>query len=200
MIFDEGDLEKTFHIRYLPSLAYQNWRVERDIVNLCKIAYQKEKVGNLALWLGKFHAKELEQANVPDITIQWMNEKMGYGVITHKFIRKWEFVGEYTGLVRRRRLIFPNLNDYCFMYPRHWISHKLFVIDSESNGNFTRFINHSDHPNLESVAVFKDGVFHIIFRAVEDIMPETELAYDYGDLYWQKREKVLERNPCQVFS
>lgn len=200
VIYDVEALEKEFKIRYLPHLEYQNWRVESDIRKLCQSAYEKEKVGNLALWLGKLHARELDEAKVPDITIQWMNEKMGYGVITHKFIRKWDFVGEYTGVVRRRRLIFPNLNDYCFMYPRHWVSHKLYAIDSEAQGNFTRFINHSDYPNLESVAVFKDGVFHIIFRAVQDIMPGSELAYDYGDIYWTKREKIIEKKPSHVLT
>jgi SET domain-containing protein len=174
--------------------------VENDLWNFCRKALEKERIGSLALWLGKFHAKEMDEARVPDITIQWMNEKMGYGVITHKFIRKWDFVGEYTGLVRRRRLIFPNLNDYCFMYPREWVSYKLYAIDSADQGNFTRFINHSDFPNLESVAVFKEGLFHIIFRAVQDILPGTELSYDYGDVYWNTRQKVHEKKPAQILT
>jgi SET domain-containing protein len=198
--FDVPGLEKFFEIHYLPHLTYANWKVEQDIRSLCAQADKKNKVGGLARWLGKLHAREMDEALIPDVTIKWMNEKMGYGVITNRFIRKWAFIGEYTGLVRRRRFIFPNLNDYCFMYPTEWISHKLFTIDSEQQGNYTRFINHSDFPNLESVSVFKDGVFHIVFRAIQDILPGSELSYDYGDVYWRKREKVLEKRMDQVFT
>ncbi len=199
-IYDVHELEKLFDIHYLPHLDYQNWRVENDLKKQCERAFQNGRVGNLALWLGKFHGTAMDLALVPDITIIYVNDNVGYGVITNKFIRKWDFVGEYTGVVRRRRFIFPNLNDYCFMYPRHWISRKLYCIDSEREGNFTRFINHSDYPNLESVAVFKDGFFHIIFRAVQDILPGQELAYDYGDVYWTKREKVVEQKPIRVLT
>lgn len=132
----------------------------------------------------------METSAVIDVSIRWICPDMGYGVFTNGFLKKWQFVGEYTGVVRRRRLIFPNLNDYCFMYPREWISPKLFTIDSEREGNFTRFINHSDTPNLESVAVFKGGVFHIVFRTTEDILPGKELVYDYGPVYWRKRKKL----------
>jgi SET domain-containing protein len=191
------DFEANFGVRYLPQLEYADWRVERHIKKLCAYALKKDRVGQLALWLGKLHAKELAEGRIPDIEIEWISEEMGYGAFTNRPIKKWEFVGEYTGIVRRRRWVFPNLNDYCFMYPREWISHRLYTIDSEKEGNFTRFINHSDTPNLESVAVFKDGVFHILFRAVEDILPGKELVYDYGPVYWNKRKKVIPLPLCK---
>lgn len=191
-IFTKQELEKHFDFTYRPVLEYSNWKVETFLRKKSATAYVKNHIRPIAIWLGKLHAKKMEEAAIPDITIQWLGAKKGYGVITNEKIKKWGFVGEYTGLVRRRRIIFPDLNDYCFMYPREWLSLKPFTIDSEKEGNFTRFINHSDFPNLESVGVFYDGCMHIIFRAIKDIEIGTELSYDYGDVYWDKRIKLDE--------
>lgn len=187
--------EELFGVTYLPSTTFANWEVERWIRKKCAIALQKGDIGNLALWLGKLHAKVLAEPLIPEVTIRYINDTMGYGVFTDAPLKQWQFIGEYSGVVRRRKILFPNLNDYCFMYPREWPTFptfwKAFTIDSEKEGNFTRFINHSDTPNLESVGIFYGGFMRIIFRAIRDIEIGEELAYDYGDLYWRNRHKSL---------
>ena len=190
--------EELFELSYFPQLEFADWEVESWIRHKCAWAHKKGYIGQLALWLGKLHGHQIEEGDIKDITIRWINENIGYGAFTERPFKKWEFIGEYTGLLRRRSLLFSDLNDYCFMYPREWVSYKLYAIDSADQGNFTRFINHSDFPNLESVAVFKDGLFHIIFRAIQDILPGSQLSYDYGDVYWNTREKVHEREPVWV--
>lgn len=185
----ETRFEEVFGVRYFPHLEYADWTVERIIRKLCGKAEKAGKIGELALWLGKLHGKAIDEAKVPDITIRWIGENIGYGLFTNKPLSQWEFIGEYTGILRRRRLIFPDINDYCFMYPKEWISLKAFTIDSVATGNFTRFINHSDTPNLESVSVYHGGIFHIIFRAIKEIPAGTQLTYDYGDIYWRSRKK-----------
>ncbi len=198
--YSQRDFELFFGIRYIDCLEYADWKVEQQVRKLCAGAERKGWVGNLAKWLGQLHAKEMDDALVPDVTVRFISKQKGYGVITNCFIKKWAFIGEYTGLVRRRRIFFPKLSPYSFQYPKEWRSLKYFSIDSEKEGNITRFINHSDYPNCESVSVFKDGVFHIIFRATEDIMPGTELIYDYGESYWNKRIKIPEKQPVHVFT
>lgn len=188
------EFERLFEIDYYSHLEFANWEVEQWIKKRCKKALKRGKVGDLALWLGKLHGKAIDDAYVPDITLRWINEKIGYGIFANGPLMKWSFIGEYTGLLRRRNLFFPNVNDYCFMYPREWIAYKAFTIDSQQQGNFTRFINHSDSPNLESVAIFHGGIFHIIVRTIRDISAEEELTYDYGDIYWQRRRKITSSN------
>lgn len=184
--------EELFEVRYMPHLEFANWEVERWVRRLCAHSHRKGHIGQLALWLGKLHGKQLEQGAVPDLTIRWIDESIGYGAFTNRPLKKWEFIGEYTGILRRRRLIFPDINDYCFMYPRESFSFKAFTIDSDKQGSLTRFINHSDYPNCESVSVFHGGIFHIIFRATQEIPAGTELKYDYGDIYWSRRKKLPE--------
>lgn len=184
--------EELFEIRYLPHLAFADWEVEQWMRKKCAWARRKGRIKQLNLWLGTLHGTQIEKAEIPDITIRWIGDHMGYGVFTNRPLKKWEYIGEYTGILRRRTLLFPNINDYCFMYPQEWISLKAFTIDGQKQGNYTRFINHGDHPNCESVAVYHDGIFHIIFRATQEIPAGSELTYDYGSVYWSRRKKLAE--------
>ncbi len=191
--------EELFELHYLEKLAFENWEVERWIKEQCAGAEKKGRIGKLALWLGKLHGSQLDRGEIPDLTIRWIGERIGYGIFTNKPFKKWEFIGEYTGLLRRRQYFIRNINDYCFMYPRAWLTLKSFTIDSAKQGNFTRFINHSDQPNCESIAVFHDGIFHIMFRTIQEIPAGTELSYDYGDIYWSRRKK-LQTPPEELIS
>ncbi|MCH9625106.1 MAG: hypothetical protein S4CHLAM123_02750 [Chlamydiales bacterium] len=182
-------VEELFGLSYYPHLEYANWKIEHYVRSKCKQAHKKGKIEEAALWLGTLHAEKLASPFIPDVTIQWIHESIGYGVFTNRAISKWGFIGEYTGLLRRRNLMFPDLNDYCFMYPRKWWTSIPLTIDSEKQGNFTRFINHSDIPNCESVSVLYDGTFHIMFRAIRAISAGEQLTYDYGGLYWRRRDK-----------
>lgn len=184
--------EELFGIRYCHHLEFANWEVESWMRRACAKAYKRGKIGQLALWLGRLHGKEIDEKTVPDITIRWIGEEIGYGAFASRAYKKWEYIGEYTGILRRRKLIFPDVNDYCFMYPTAWVSLKAFTIDSKDQGCSTRFINHRDMPNCESVAVFHDGLYHIIFRTTQAIAAGTEFTYDYGDIYWHRRKKLPE--------
>lgn len=188
------DFKELFGVTYLPETTFEHWETEAWVRKKCAAALKKQKIKPLALWLGKLHAKILEKPQTPDCTIYYINETIGYGVLTNQPLKQWHCIGEYAGVVRRRSLLFPDLNDYCFMYPREWVSWKALTIDSEKEGNFTRFINHSDTPNLESVGVFYNGFMRIVFRALRDIAAGEELSYDYGEVYWYHRNKVTYAN------
>ena len=66
-----------------------------------------------------------------------------------------------------------------------------FVIDAEKGGNLTRFINHSDQPNLEPIGVFWKGSLHIILRSLKKIQKGEQLTYDYGADYWSRRKDKI---------
>ncbi len=189
--------EELFGVTYLKALTFENWEVESWVRKKCLRADKRGKIGELARWLGTYHAKELAQGDIPDVAIRWMHEKIGYGLFTTKPFKKWQYIGEYTGILRRRSFLFPDINDYCFMYPSQWIPTRSFTIDSKKHGNYTRFINHKDEPNCESVSVYHDGVFHILFRTIKDIPAGVELTYDYGGSYWERRKKLKDKEPLE---
>ena len=189
--------EELFGFTYLKELTFADWDAEQWLRKKCARAYKKGKIGQLAQWLGKYHAKDLAEGKIPNIAIRWMHEKIGYGLFATQMFKKWQYIGEYTGLLRRKNLFSPNINDYCFIYPRQWIATRAYTIDSEKHGNYTRFINHCDSPNCESVSVYHDGVFHIVFRAINDIPAGEELTYDYGEIYWLRRKKLKEEEKIE---
>lgn len=177
-------------LELLPKAEFQDWRVEHVIRKRCKTLLKKGKVDPFSLWLGKWHAREIEEEKLPSLHLQWINPAMGYGLFTKKALPKWSYLGLYGGLIRPRGRFFPNVNDYCFAYPktRHWLFP--YTIDSGSFGNHTRFINHSDRPNTEALTIIHDEIFQILFRTSKDVKANEELLVDYGPLYWRHRKKL----------
>ena len=177
---DPRDFTALFGVRYLPQLLCSDWRVERYLRQRCSQAHKRGAIDELGLWLAQLHKKELVEGPDIDITIRWMDARMGYGLWTNSEIPAWHYIGEYTGVLRRRTLLKVDVNDYCFQYPRSWLGLRAFTIDSALQGNHTRFINHSDSPNVESRAFFHEGLFHIALRSIRAIPRGSQLTYDYG--------------------
>lgn len=183
------------HFTFLPALTFPHWQVEKTVRALCAKADKKHRISPLARWLGQLHKRDLLSPPMPPIAVCWINSYIGYGVFAREAIPAWTYIGEYTGILRRRQAIWMDENDYCFRYPIPFFSLRYFTIDSGQQGNFTRFINHSDNPNVEAIGAFQDGLFHIVIRTIRDIQPGEELCYHYGPLYWKHRKKREEFVP-----
>lgn len=188
-------MQELLNFNYLPSLTFQHWKVEKQVRTLCLKAEKKNLIPQVARWLGQLHRQEILSPTIPPITICWLNAVVGYGVFAMQDLPAWSYIGEYTGILRRRKIIFSNINDYCFRYPISSWSFKYYTIDSAMSGNFTRFINHSDQPNVESFGVFCEGLYRIIVRTTRPIKKGEELCYHYGPLYWKHRQKQEEFIP-----
>ncbi|WP_100934249.1 SET domain-containing protein [Candidatus Chlamydia corallus] len=181
--------------RFLPSLVFSDWRVEQQIISFCRKAKKRRLISPLAKWLGKLHKQDLLRPPTLPVSVCWINSHIGYGVFAHDEIAPWTYIGEYTGILRRRQAIWMDENDYCFRYPMPLFTLRYFTIDSGNQGNITRFINHSDQPNAEAVGIFNDGLFHVIIRTIAPIHAGQEICYHYGPLYWKQRKKREEFIP-----
>ncbi|NGX50353.1 MAG: hypothetical protein K1060chlam2_00198 [Chlamydiae bacterium] len=137
--------------------------------------------------LGKRYIDQIESAYLPEISLHDLGEKVGYGLFAEESIPPGAYVGEYTGLVRKndRRYSAP-MNNYCYEYPVLDELERSYVIDA-TDGNFTRFINHSYDPNLKPVHLYHLGYFHLIFLAIREIKKGEQLCYNYGKHYWYVR-------------
>ncbi|ANH78675.1 SET domain-containing protein [Candidatus Chlamydia sanziniae] len=183
------------HFQFFPSLVFADWQVEKSIRRICHKAEKRQLISPLAKWLGQLHKQHLLLPPSPPITVCWINSYIGYGVFARRDIPSWTYIGEYTGTLRRRQAIWMDENDYCFRYPLPLLTLRYFTIDSGTQGNFTRFINHSDKPNAEALGIFYDGLFHVIIRTIERIHAGQEICYHYGPLYWKHRKKRMEFIP-----
>ena len=191
-IHSPADFEKALHIRYLSELQFDSEEIRKIVERKCERALAKEWITPRQKWLGHYYAEGIRGKVALDLAIAWMSEGVGYGLWTNRDILPQTFIGEYTGLLRKRKFWGRWKNRYCFDYtigPRRSTS---LVIDCKNSGNHTRFINHSSHSNLDLVSVYYEGMIHVILIANKAIPAGTQLFYDYGEEYWTKREKPLE--------
>ena len=189
MITNENYLDffENQKIIYLPQNEYVSESVRSAVYKRCALVDRKRKVERERRWLGGYYAKELESELFAPFEIKRMSARMGYGVFARADLLPRAFIGEYTGYVRRKKLLFAKSSDYCFGLETNmgWPG---YVIDAEKGGNMTRFLNHSETPNLEPVAIFHKGLIRIILRTLHRIAKGQQLTYDYGVDYWLKRE------------
>lgn len=182
----ENEIEEKFSISYLNHLEFSDSSILEKVIKRCKRKLSWKKHAKVNFWnCSLFEKSLLEKQSVP-IEIKKVNPIVGYGVFAKETIPYLSFVGEYTGIIRKRHRKRDSLNDYVFGYvigPHN----TPWVIDAEKKGNFTRFINHSFTPNLTSRWLISDGIAHIILFANKRIPAGEQLTYDYGPYYWRKR-------------
>ncbi len=184
-----------FKIGYLCSIGFKDSKTQEKIEKRCAKALRKGWITSRQKWLGDYHAQGI-RGNIPlDLTIAWIDEEIGYGVWTNVDIPAQAYIGEYTGILRKRFFCGRWKNHYCFDYNIGEGRSSGYVIDAQDFGNYTRFINHSFEPNLEPVSTYCDGLIHVILYAPKFISAGTQLCYDYGEDYWKKRgiPKQLEK-------
>lgn len=185
--FSISELEKEIGIHWFPILQFESLKISQKVLKRSAKAIQKKQFIQKARWLGMYYQKEIAEGYLPNISIRWLGEQWGFGVFAEKEIPAGRFVGEYTGMVRKRKRLADKKNNYCFEYTIGDWRRNPYVIDAEKQGNHTRFINHSDEPNLETFSVFSGEAMHIILITKNIIKSGDELCYDYGDGFWKKR-------------
>jgi SET domain-containing protein len=181
-----SELENRFKITYIKDLEFFDAKILEKIKKKSKKKLKRNKNYNTNNWVLHLFEKPLTQKKEIPYLIKRVNPLVGYGVFAVKNIPELSFIGEYTGIVRKRRFWGEFSNDYVFSYSigpddTPW------VIDAKEKGNFTRFINHSYEPNLTSRWIIFDGIAHIILFANRLIREGEQLTYDYGPKYWKKR-------------
>lgn len=181
------DFERIRGHAYLPELEFKSAKTLRRIQKQCARSLKKGVITSEIKWLGALYAEQIRRNHVADVSVRWIDERLGHGLFAEKTIEAGEYVGKYAGVVRRLSMIYKNFNDYCFFYPTSDLYFHQHIIDGKDKGNELRYANHSDIPNCEARTAFCDGILHIIVRAVEDIHPGTQITYDYTIDFWQTR-------------
>lgn len=137
-------------------------------------------------WVSSLYAKNVLAQQSISFYLKEVNPLVGYGVFAKKPIPYLGYIGEYAGELRARRGRKDLQNNYIFGYMVGFFGTP-WIIDAEKKGNFTRFLNHSFHPNVSSRGFVVDGIYHVIFFANKAIKVGDQLTYDYGPTYWNKR-------------
>lgn len=180
------DFEKRVGIRYVNALIFEKEEYREKLIKKAQKKLKHPPVRQMNAWTLALHQKAIEHPKEDLFYIRWINSYLGYGVFAAQDIPALCYIGEYTGLVRKRRFHKYRFNDYVFGYVAAG-KNTPYIIDAKEQGNFSRFINHSDAPNLTSRWVVKEGLTHIILFANKFIPKDKQLSYDYGDTYWRSR-------------
>lgn len=178
--------EKT-KITFLTSLLFYNEKTFLKVKELIKKKVQQNKISHRAKIVGKKFSEKIEEGYVEDVYIKRINNHKGFGLFAHCDFSQGIFIGEYVGLIRPCTIFFANVNEYCFRYPLYKIGWKIYTIDAEKFCNETSFMNHSDHPNCESIVALHGDLLHVCIFTKEAIKKDEELTYDYGNDLWRLR-------------
>ena len=184
------EFEQKLGIVYLDELEFESIDILKTVVNKCSKRLEKKKFKRMNRWTLALYRDAMHQTQRHSIYVRFIDPFLGYGVFAAHDLPALTYVGEYTGVVKRRHIRKQRVNNYIFGYvtgPKQ----TPFVIDAQDKGNFVRFINHSDEPNLTSRWVIEGGVTHIILFANQPIKKDKQLTYDYGKYYWRSRSCPL---------
>lgn len=107
----------------------------------------------------------------------------GKGLFAKELLRAGDTVGHYTGkiLTDRQANRMPYVDsDYML-----WVCTDCNILGEGALANYTRFINHSDHPNAMIVTStrWKKARIEVLKR----ISPGAEILMDYGPDYWEAK-------------
>jgi len=179
--------EQHIGIKYLNSLFFEKEAYKTKIIQKADKYLKRSNLKKMNSWTLALHKMAMEQPKEDLFYIRWINTYLGYGVFAAQDIPALCYIGEYIGIIRKRRFRKDRFNDYIFGYVVAG-RNTSYVIDAKEQGNFTRFINHNGvHPNLTSRWVIKNRITHIIFFANKLILKDQQLTYDYGEYYWRSR-------------
>lgn len=190
-LLSRAQFKHFFHVKYCDHLFFPDYLFLQKVLKDCPWIIRKSFLGEENRLQGLQYQNELSQGTIEKVAIQWIDAELGYGLFALQDLPENTYIGEFTGLVRRLSRRNPNQNVYCFHYPTRFWSWNYTVVDALMYGNETRFINHSDTPNLHPFCVWERNFLHIIFLTKEPIQAGTQLTYNYGKDFWKHRHKIL---------
>lgn len=164
-----------FGVRYLDHLEYE--------VPIALLGDASEK-NPTARFNSQWYVNALKQGYVAPVYIAFVSDEVGYGIFAAQNISRGQLIGEYTGIVKKVDFS-NNIKDYDYAWG--FPPPTKCIVDSKDAGNFTRFINHSDNPNVIMIYVRINKCWHLAYVANQDIKKDQQILAHYGNPYWKGR-------------
>lgn len=184
--FEKNDHLESLNIEYLAQPIFESWDPFDEILTHTQKAKNDEIISSERIWMGVYYDKEIQQSLHPRMRVRWINNEIGFGVFAAERILPCSYIGEYTGVIQERKSKHIKESNYCIRYTSWPMGKRQYVIDAENMGNFTRFINHSDTPNISLIGAYWRGLPRLIFLSMKEIPQGTQLAFDYGKTFWKQ--------------
>lgn len=155
---------------------------------LHKSSYYRENIDEFCK-LDSRYGSHIESSTVAPVYIQKIDDKIGYGLFADELIKKGDFIGEYTGVIRISEDITETFEDGSYETDFSWdypdeTGNTVLEINGRLEGNELRFVNHNKQFNVNVEHTLHQGQWLIFFVAKQDIMANEQLFVSYGDEYW----------------
>lgn len=181
--------EEKFNLKYSPTITFSNYADLLDALKETPYSFRFTPLGNEMKRRGKLYNSELFKGTHPDCSIRFIDSVIGFGLFAEKPLYEGGFIGEYAGIVTKAESKAKRDTTYLLHYPTRFFSLNMRVIDARFVSNLTRFINHSNSPNLRPEFLLDRGLLHIALFANQPLLAGEELTVDYGKDYWLEREQ-----------
>ena len=191
--FEDLERIKNLHLEYIPQPIFSNYEVLEDILTQNHVLMQENRIPYDRIWMGSYFSTEIEFGIHPPVSVKWIDDEIGFGVFAQEHIMPCSFIGEYTGLVQERQKKHTKESNYCVRYTAWQMGKKIYVVDAERMGNFTRHINHCDQPNTTLACAYFRGLPRILIISLKEISPGTQLTFDYGKTFWKQSPRLVKR-------
>ncbi len=181
IFFSAEELSTSLQFQYLSSYYFLDSTLEEHIRLQAQSSYTHHQER-----LGIEFSKEIENDYLAPSSVRFAGDIEGYGLFAEENVGEGMMIGRYTGIIRENSHGY-SFSDYLYSYPVLDEIGRNYVIDAK-NGNLTRFINHSQTPNLKPVYAYYDGLYHLLFLALRPIEKGEQFSYNYGPGYWNIRQ------------
>jgi len=171
-------------INFLPTLTFDSYATLKKIVKIGQKYINKGYFMQQRLWYGARYESEILENILPSLHIRYINDIIGFGLFANAVIKPGTFLGEYSGILKKRKKKLLKNNFYCMRYAFYENDFR-YVIDASLSGNHTRFMNHSNNPNVTIKSAVVKNILRIIFIAIKPIKKDEQLVCHYGDAYWE---------------
>lgn len=188
---DMKEFEDFFGVHYLTHLKFPNYQTLIEAINQCPWIYTNTILGRKMRWLAEIFGFEFLAGHIANVEIQWIDEVMGYGLFAVEDFESNTFIAEYNGEITPLDNEHSANNSYLMKYPKPLLSFNFLQVDANKMGNETRFINHSDRPNLKTGIALDRGLYHSFFVTNQHIPKGAQLTFNYGSKYWRHQGKPL---------
>lgn len=157
-------------------------------MNLKRSSYYKANKAEFNQ-LDKTYGPLIEDSVIAPVFIKKIDEKVGYGLFASENLKKGDFIGEYTGVVRESEEFTEAFEDgswetdFSWDYPDE-TGDTVLEINGRLEGNELRYANHGKNCNLDVEHTIHKGQWVIFFIANRDIRAGEQLLVSYGEEYW----------------
>lgn len=184
-------------VTYLDHLIYEPKQATLfDFINRTYRAHKDWMVEGSKVTQG--YGKQIAQKYHAPVYVKFIDTDVGYGLFADFPIEKGDMIQEYTGVVFTdlsrfvkfyKNEIKQDQDNYAMCLNSFLMPFNGLSIDARLQGNYTRFINHSDTPNAHSLESYDENLWHVIIVASERIEQDQQICIHYGPAYWEYRKK-----------